>query len=131
MQNNQTELRQFVQEKPFTSLGGAVLVGFAFGSGLAMPILFGAGMSRSGLGGMLKGWLRQEAEHGLREWLKSQQKPIAQEPEAESRLEDHDQSDSGSPGQTPLARKVRDELDGYGNTEGRVSQSVQGVPPSE
>ena len=72
MQDKTTELRQFVQEKPLTSLGSAVLVGFAFGSGAAIPILLGAGLSRAGLGGMLQSWLRREAEQGLRHWLQGQ-----------------------------------------------------------
>ncbi|MBN9414381.1 MAG: hypothetical protein J0I12_03040 [Candidatus Eremiobacteraeota bacterium] len=131
MQNNPSDLRKFVEEKPLTSLGGAVLFGFAVGSGVALPILFGASMSRSGIGGILKSWLRQEAEHGLREWLKSQQKPVQVESESPSALEGHEQSDNGSPGQTPLARQVREELDGYSGTKGRVSQSVQGIRPSD
>lgn len=131
MHKNQSQLQQYVQQKPLTSLGGAVLLGFAFGSGVAMPVLLGAGLSRSGLGGTLKGWLRQEAELALREWLKKQQAPgRASEDAPGPEVEGHGHSDSGEPGQTPLARKVREELDGYGSTGGRVSESVQGVPPT-
>ena len=115
MHNNTTELRQFVEEKPLTSLGGALLVGFALGSGAAMPILLGAGLSRAGLGGMVKGWLRHEAEQGLRQWLQRQQP----EPPADA-----------SPGETPLARKVREELAGYRGTDVEVSESVQADKPS-
>lgn len=130
MKNN-TDLRQFIEEKPLTSLGGAVLVGFAFGSGAAMPLLLGAGLSRAGLGGMVKNWLRQEAEQGLRNWLQRQQSQPAVEAQAEPTVEDHSQSDSGAPGQTPLARKVSEELAGYAGTEGRVSQSVQAPIPTD
>lgn len=127
--NNNTDLRQFIQEKPLTSLGGALVVGFAMGSGVAMPLLLGAGLSRAGLGGTVQTWLRQEVEQGLRSWLQGQRAKPAVEPPAEPAIEEHGQSDSGAPGQTPLARKVSEELAGYGGTEGRVSQSVQGDPP--
>ena len=111
MQGNTAELRQFIEEKPLSSLGGAVLVGFALGSGAAMPILLGAGLSRAGLGGMVTGWLRQEVEQGLRQWLQQRQPGEA------------------SPGETPLARKVREELAGYRGTGTEVSESVQGDTP--
>ncbi len=106
MSKNDNELRQFIEEKPLTSLGGAILVGFAVGSGAAAPLLLGAGMSRSGLGGMIKSWLGQEVEQGLRDWLQRQRPKPTLEP----------QVDSGAPGQTPLARKVSAELGGYVNT---------------
>lgn len=132
MQNNHSQLQQYIQEKPITSLGGAVLLGFAVGSGVATPLLLGAGLSRSGLGGTLKGWLRQEAELALRQWLKKQRTSGGvSEAVTDPEVEDHGHSDSGEPGQTPLARKVREELDGYANTDGRVSSSVQGAPPSQ
>jgi hypothetical protein len=112
---NVNELRRMIEEKPLTSLGGALLVGFSLGSGLAFPLLAGAGLNRAGLNRMLTSWLRQELEHGLRQIVRtdSEQSPAAAEPEPE----DHSASDSGVPGQTPLARKVLDELAGYGNTD--------------
>lgn len=127
-----TTLRQFVEEKPLTSLGGAVLVGFAVGSGAAVPLLVGAGLSRAGLGGMLKSWLRHEAEKGLRDWLQRQQSRATRESQPDpAGVEEHNRSDSGAPGETPLARKVREELDGYASTDGQVSQSVQGRPSTD
>ncbi|MBS2035026.1 hypothetical protein JST97_08555 [bacterium] len=62
--------KQIVQEKPLTSLGGAVVAGFALGSGLAVPLLAGAGLSRAGLGRMVQSWLMQELEDGVRQWMR-------------------------------------------------------------
>lgn len=124
MHSNTNQLRQFVQEKPLTSFGGALLVGFAFGSGAAMPILLGAGLSQSGVRQALQSWLLKEAEMGLRQWLQPQ--PPVPTQECESSVEDHGQSDSGYPGETGLARKVCQELAGYACTEERVSQAVLG-----
>lgn len=96
-----------------------------------MPLLLGAGLSRAGLGGMLKSWLRQEIEQGVRGWLQRQPPRPEVEPELEPVVEDHSQSDSGAPGETPLARKVSEELAGYAGTEVQVSQSVQGDRPTK
>lgn len=111
---NANELRRMIDEKPLTTLGGAVLVGFSLGSGLALPLLAGAGLNQAGLGRILKSWLRQEVEEGLRLWIQPAQPQAAVEPGPE----DHSASDSGVPGQTSLARQVLDELAGYGNTDG-------------
>ena len=107
---NTTELKKLVQERPITAVAGAVLVGFAFGSGVALPLLAGAGMNRSGLEVLVKSWLAREVQQGLRDYLRPQHAAAAWA--AEPGVEDHDHSDSGAPGGSPLARQVRREL-GY------------------
>ena len=106
MSSKTLELKQFVEKQPWTAVSGAALVGFAFGSGMAVPILVGAGMSRGVLGSTLKGWLAREVEQGLRNLFLP--KPPATRPE----IEDHSQTDSGAPGDTSLSRRVQREL-GY------------------
>ncbi|MFN8607884.1 MAG: hypothetical protein U0931_10150 [Vulcanimicrobiota bacterium] len=108
-------LREMIEERPLTSLGGALMVGFALGSGLALPVLAGAGLNRMGLQRMLMSWMQHEVEQGLRQWM--QPASEVQTVEAQARPEDHGQSEGGRPGETPLARKVIDELAGYGGTE--------------
>ena len=100
--SNTIELRQFVEKQPWTAVTGAALVGFAFGSGLAMPILVGAGMRRT-----VKTWLATEVQQGLRDFLRPQQTVASEAPENSLKPGD---SDSGVPRETPLARQVRREL---------------------
>lgn len=110
--NNTVELRKFVEEKPWTAVTGAALVGFAFGSGMALPILMGAGMSRAGLGTMVKSWLAKEVEQGLRDYMRPRQAKLTDASAQAGPVEEHGETDSGAPGETPLARQVRREL-GY------------------
>jgi len=111
--SNTIELRQFVDKQPWTAVTGAALVGFAFGSGIAMPILVGAGMSRALLGSTVKTWLAREVEQGLRDYFRPEQTTATEAaPTKAEVVEEHGDTDSGAPGETPLARRVRREL-GY------------------
>ena len=104
---NTLELKQFVEKQPWTAVSGAALVGFAVGSGMAMPILVGAGMSQGVLSSTLKTWLAREVEQGLRDLFRPKPTPTATEV-----VEEHGDTDSGAPGETRLSRQVRQEL-GY------------------
>lgn len=99
--NRRENLKEMIQEKPLLSLGGALAAGFAVGSGLALPLMAGAGLNRAGLGRLVKAWLAQELQQGLRQWIQ----PSGRE-----------QAELPGPGQTRLARQVSDELSGYAGT---------------
>lgn len=104
--NDAIELKKFVEKQPWTAVTGAALVGFAFGSGMAMPILMGAGMSRAVLRSTLKTWLATQVRQGLQDLWRTQASAI----QVPAKVEQHGDSDSGGPGETSLARQVSREL---------------------